>query len=278
LYAGDHWSVVRSIADWVGDDIEIRVWVCSAGFGLVQWDDMITPYSATFAPSQLDSVASRDVDGGGSQWWTGLADWKPRLLKQADGSPSEKPVRTLRQLASQVSDDDFMLMALSASYERALRDDLLALKASVREDGVALFSTGARTVGHHDYHLLSSASLKSQVGGAMQSLNARLVRRALQEQKAWFPSKSALADTVDGWLAGATEWSPILRTPMTDAEVTTFIRQRRQQTQEVRHTVLLRELREGGRACEQSRFARLFREVVNHRGVPHEPSSSDAAS
>ena len=51
------------------------------------------------------------------------------------------------------------------------------------------------------------------------------------------------------------------RTPLTDAEVKRHIREALGRDPRQRPTAMLRQLRGGGRACEQSRFASLFREV-----------------
>lgn len=50
---------------------------------------------------------------------------------------------------------------------------------------------------------------------------------------------------------------------MSDDEVRAFIRSKLAVDRSLRHTRLLRTLREGGRACEQGRFRRLFKEVTS---------------
>ena len=55
---------------------------------------------------------------------------------------------------------------------------------------------------------------------------------------------------------------PYDREPVTDDEARQFIREQLHVDPKLKHTPLLRKLRDGGRACEQSRFARLYREVV----------------
>ena len=46
---------------------------------------------------------------------------------------------------------------------------------------------------------------------------------------------------------------------MADQEVRAFVRDRLADDPQATHTRLLRELRDSGRACEQQRFAGLFR-------------------
>lgn len=51
LYCGDHWAVVRSLADGVpANGQAVRVWVCSAGYGLITPASRLAAYDATFTP------------------------------------------------------------------------------------------------------------------------------------------------------------------------------------------------------------------------------------
>ncbi len=57
LYAGEHWSIVRSLEDVAASSgLEATVWICSAGYGLIGLDTRIKPYSATFASNHADTV------------------------------------------------------------------------------------------------------------------------------------------------------------------------------------------------------------------------------
>src|SRR5687767_13674421 len=53
LYKGEHWAQVRAFA---AQNTDLRVWVCSAGYGLVGYETRLKSYSATFAPNGPDSV------------------------------------------------------------------------------------------------------------------------------------------------------------------------------------------------------------------------------
>lgn len=51
LYAGDHWQVAQAIpVEAAKSNLDVRPWVCSAGYGLIHQFDMLKPYSATFTP------------------------------------------------------------------------------------------------------------------------------------------------------------------------------------------------------------------------------------
>src|SRR5687768_9464542 len=46
LYIGEQWFVLR---DFLREAPEVRLWVCSAGYGLVPGDAPVAGYSATFS-------------------------------------------------------------------------------------------------------------------------------------------------------------------------------------------------------------------------------------
>ena len=60
LYAGDHWSVIRELPGLgAKDGLTVRLWVASAGYGLVPADAPLRSYAATFTPGHADSVGWR---------------------------------------------------------------------------------------------------------------------------------------------------------------------------------------------------------------------------
>lgn len=267
LYSGDHWTVVRSIAALSADDLSVRVWTCSAGYGLVPWSASLRPYSATFAAKHTDAVVPSSTTGTSADWWTGLAAWNPAwaAANDSDGhvhGDSSLP-RSLDALGQRVGPNDFLLIAVSAAYVKALRHDLARLARTIaNSDRWAIIAAGAGISRESPALIPTSARLKTDVGGAMQSLNARLARRALVERGSWFPSRTALAARIVDWESAAPPTQRPVRSAMSDAEVQAFVRERRRQVAGVGHSVLLRELRDSGRACEQSRFAALFRQAA----------------
>jgi hypothetical protein len=264
LYAGDHWTVVRSIAALGSDDLSVRVWTCSAGLGLVPWDASVPPYSATFNSTHPDAVVPSSSRGTSADWWAGLATWQPiwPLARDGEGRTIKSLPRTLDALGQTLRPDDFLLIAVSAAYLKALRQDLARLANSLSNDRWAIIASGAGSSLELPALIPTSARLKGEVGGAMQSLNARLARRALVERASWFPSRFALAMCIKDWELTARPTPSPVRVPTSDGEVQSFIADRRRQVPGIGHSTLLRELRDSGRACEQARFAALFRRVV----------------
>jgi hypothetical protein len=264
LYGGDHWSVVRDLAanDLFGYK-DVKIWVCSAGYGLIPLDSRIHPYSATFSPGHPDSVFVRRTNAPTSAhaiWWSELAQWEgPRA-----GYP-----RSIAALA-QTFPDDLLLVVMSETYLLATAPDLQAAVArpSHRPDRFAILCSGVRNMdGLSPYLLPSDARLQHKVGGALASLNIRLARLVIDSTTPGQWSLTELRSLLSGWLDEQPDLVRYDRAPMTDDELGKAIRKALKANPETRPTPLLRKLRDSGRACEHSRFVRLFHETARKNDV-----------
>ncbi len=99
---------------------------------------------------------------------------------------------------------------------------------------------------------------------ARQSLNARILAYLLREQAAAL-THTYIQRVLGGLLAAAPPLARYERAPRTDHQVRMFIRRRLTSEPEVTASRLLREFREFGYACEQGRFAALYRAVCEDR-------------
>ena len=79
LYMGEHWSVVRDIpSDATDRGWDVRLWICSAGYGLIQPDTLIKSYQADVrrGNERLRCCRERDRPNGAAQdWWTGVCSY-----------------------------------------------------------------------------------------------------------------------------------------------------------------------------------------------------------
>ncbi len=246
LYAGAHWDIARRLSRHDAPGAKVVVWVCSAGYGLIPFDAPIRPYSATFAPAHLDSIPGGRT--ATAEWWAALRDW---------AGPTGGP-RSLAELAAKESDAR-LLLVLSAPYLAACHPDVLAAASTLPDPAqLSVISAGTKTAGELAEFLLPvDARLEHVVGGTRQSLNVRVAEHLLAGGDY---EHAAMRDRLSRLLAGQPAPRRYTRTPLTDQEVQVFIRDRlAQDGAAVTHTRLLRELRDSGRACEQHRFADLFR-------------------
>jgi hypothetical protein len=240
LYAGEQWDVAKRLGD-EATGVAVRLWVCSAGYGLIPADAAIRPYSATFSFRHADSVA--DDRRGALAWWEALTRWS---------GPTTAP-RSLAELA-QTDATGRTLVVLSADYVTACYDDL---RAATKTGTLSLISAGTKKALGLDASILRvDARLQHVVGGSRQSLNVRVAAHLL--------ATGALDhDDMQAYLVRLLRAQPPVpkfdRRSLTDEELRTFIRAGRSRDPSVSRSRLLRGLRDSGMACEQSRFGELFR-------------------
>jgi hypothetical protein len=259
LYSGDHWSVVRAIARAIGGQT-VRVWVCSAGYGLVTPSTLLAPYDATFAPGQEDSVvrageSAREVL---PEWWRAVGLWK---------GPAGVTCRTIASIASDYP-DDFLMVALSDGYMKAVVRDLEAAASNLADtERMAIISAGGNVPETLETYLLPCDSrLQPVAGGALASLNVRLAQKLLESSRKDLALSRCRAMFVR-WMSSNPQRETPSRTPMSDDQVCAFIRSAIAKEPSKRATPLLKELRQSGRACEHGRFVTLFREVRGGRNA-----------
>jgi hypothetical protein len=260
LYAGDHWQVGCSLPGVAARrGITARLWVCSAGYGLIPLEAPVAPYSATFSRGHPDSVwrAGEGISAPEAvrRWWEGLGTWAGPV----PGAP-----RTLRALAAEDPGASVWVVA-SPTYLEAMRDDLEEAAAALeRRDSLALISAGTDRLEGLDENLLRfDWRLQGSGGvlpGAAMSLNVRVARLLLDGD--WEPSVAALNRRVEGLASGIPPRPPKVGERVPVERVEEFVRGELARTPDARATPLLRKLRdELGWAFEEKRFRRLVEAV-----------------
>ena len=259
LYAGDHWSVAKDLENCRPGGRCVQVWVISAGFGLLSLDTPIPAYSATFSTRHPDTVVLPEAVAVSAQaaackraWWNELIrlKWHRKC-----------PV-SVADLAKDFPDCP-LIVAASANYLQAIQDDLAAAARNLNcSDQLALVSGGTDDLGELSQHLIPcDARLQPTVGGILRSLNVRSLRHFLQGCRTPRISCSSMTLAFNRMLSEAPERVRHERAPVTDDELRRFVQSAFVSQRRISHTRLLRELRSSGRACEQTRFRTVFREV-----------------
>lgn len=267
LYQGEMWSCaldLEAAAAEVRGAAGVRLWVVSAGFGLVSANDYIASYAATFASPSPDFVGGTAVGSDATlaaqDWWHHLINLKSR------GAP-----RSLEELARSAEGD--VLVVLSNSYVRACLGDLV--RAVRANEALTVISPSAQRFPQlrdaappFDARLLTTDDdrltgvARPIARGTRMSLNLRVARLLVEHCGA----DAVRRDLTSSYLSRLTAAQPPLRRftrdAMTDAQVTKFITDALAQ-ESVSKTSLLQRLRSDGMQCEQKRFGRLYGEVVN---------------
>ncbi len=152
----------------------IDVWVCSAGYGLIHFDDYVAPYAATFSRSHPDSVASQlpesDRLSAAQNWWSATASkWKTHF--------GDRP-RSLTDLMAEYPKRSLLVVA-SDTYMRAIADDLRDGVSHLEEsDQLAIVCAGVKSLEGLDQNLVPcDARMQTALGGARRSFEYSIGRQ-----------------------------------------------------------------------------------------------------
>lgn len=259
LYAGSFWSIIRDLpAAANGRGIRTSLFVASAGYGLVDDNATLKPYSATFA-SGVDSVAiaARSSDATPTQlsdWWNDLSLW---------GGPSNYGgPRTIEDAARRSPAASFLVIA-SPRYVSALAEDLHRAAARLRSpETLVIVSSVSGFPAALRHHLVPSTGvLQAELGGTMGSLHARTARHLLAHSE--IPLNATALRTTYEQIASRLAPRPTeARASRTDKQVRSFIRSSMRHASATSCSALLRLHRANGFKCEQKRFRTLFEEEV----------------
>lgn len=265
LYSGDHWSVVRSLETVsLKSNLLASIWVCSAGYGLVGMDADVRPYSATFSSDHPDSVQRLNQFNsplcGKMLWWG--------LHQEMSGPESSKP-RSISQVAAAEPDNPLFVVA-SKEYLRAMCKDVELARAELNDpELLCIISSGTRRLPRLESNILpTSAVLQASVGGSLHSLNARLLRRILDECDPKGLTVPTLRSRIERWPKMTQEGRRPVGRRMADIEVRRYISEGLTEDRHASWSSLLRRLRDSGRACKQERFAGLFQSEKARMNVP----------
>jgi len=253
LYCGDAWATARSGIDNYRLGSAASLWVASAGYGLIASSERVYPYSATFSPRHQDSVGANGEKSDRMRWWKGLCDWARSINRQP---------HSIEELAKRHPSTP-LLIAVSPDYLSALASDLLAACAQLTDpDLLVIVSTGSPKKGKLAAHFLPcDARLEHRFGGARNSLNNRIVRHILETTKPEHVRCSLLTKRFKILLGRQPEYRTFNRSTVTDHHVAKFIAGQMRARPDTSHSALLREFRDGNRACAQNRFKRIFNSV-----------------
>lgn len=258
LYCGNSWSVIREMVADRNLPNRLRIWVISAGHGLVAIDEELAPYAATFTPRHEDSVIPSELASHSvAEWWDMLV-----IARRRTGTS----VASISDIAL-FHPRTPLIAAISNEYLRAVTHDLEATRSALADgDRLVIITAGAAKAGPLRKNFLPCDSrLEHHYGRSRMALNAKILRSLVRE----FPAKdiraSHLSSHYGPLLAGLPKAGYPQRLPSDDDTVRSFIRREIVKNPQGSYTALLRRYRATGLACEQRRFRELFRDVVGNK-------------
>ncbi len=248
LYCGDHWATVRKFHS---NKFKVEIWIASAGYGLLKLTDYVAPYAATFSRGNADSIfrkinAEKQSEAS-QEWWNHLTTW-----------PFSDHCRSINQLCATRADQSFLVVA-SDNYLRAIGEDLAkAVTQLESRQQLAILSAGCKALPDlSDCLLPCDARLQHLVGGARRSLNTRVAEYLITGAKSP-PNFTKLKKRLTNVMQDLPDIPTFDRQPVSDDDVVEFILRELRIDPSLAHTPLLRQFRDEGRACEQSRFRNLY--------------------
>jgi hypothetical protein len=251
LYRGNSWSIIRKLQKDGKHGKKLRLWIISAGHGLISTDTLVIPYAATFADGHPDSVKpSRLQNSTTGDWWKKLVQWR----------------RQARQKVSSISDiaksypDEPLVIAISKEYLSATYDDIVeARKMLLSPDKMVIICTGAKKNGDlADNFLPCDARFENHFHCCRGDLNVYLLESVVKSHFASDISASKLKAGFKRKLDKLPKIALQNRSRLSDLALEAFITFNLLDCCGGSFTNLLSLLRSEGCACEQKRFRRLF--------------------
>ena len=249
VYAGVGLSAAKEAAKCLNAKLQFL----SAGMSLVDSTSKIPGYNLTISESGPTPFSKVDTGGTFSDWWT--------ALNNAFGyhEPLYQSVRNNKGL---------VLIALPANYLRMVQDELLRI-ASDFGDRVRII-TSTKTELHPRLDGLSiryDQRLNALEGnkGANASFNQRALlnfARLLKNHSAAMKDVSFHRALVNESFKDVASLNPVKRPKASEHQLLNYVKKALAK-QPVARTKLLADLRhQNGLACEQSRFYRIYDEVM----------------
>ena len=272
LYVGSYWASIRKLpimAESIGFDP--RLWVISAGYGLISASEKIFSYSATFSKSDKDSV----ITGKNScpnkthvlqKWWKTISNY---------AISGDNP-RSIGQLIKNHSNDCFLIVA-SFDYLSAIEQDLNdGLNFLSDLDKLIIITSNKSKIfdGKLSKHLIpSDARLQCNKGcpefcekhlikpGIRGAISSNLALKIIEDVKTQDFNASKIKYQIEEFIKQSPQLLSYKRTRLKDDEVRKFIATELNKVPSSSCSFLLRELRNSGQACEQKRFTQLYKKV-----------------
>ncbi|QYJ70322.1 hypothetical protein K0H59_14965 [Shewanella sp. FJAT-51649] len=246
-YKGAHWSVAKSCMLELG----VELWIMSAGLGLINQNEHIPDYQATFSAGSDNSIPvwNKKRADSNSNWWQLLTEYKEHSFKVLFRDHSE----------------DTFIVCGSKDYIRAVSADLeqAILFLEQPEKQLIIITSGNDSYPSLNRFLLRSREdMRTALQANMLSLNISLAKYFLS----WLKQ-----DTTKSLEDFKTDQLPILirNAPQkkakgqkqTESQVETYIKESISKCADVKVTNLLIMFRKEGKSFEEKRFKAVFKRV-----------------
>lgn len=248
LYLGEYWQAGLELAHAASVRGTTRVSVVSAGLGLVDVEDEVPTYAATFTAGHADSVSDRgEPRADRREWWSEVAKWA------RSGS-----ARRLVELAE--TPRAHLLVCAGPDYLDAVADDLREAHKVLGNGRLVIVGSQEPLEGLAEVWVRCPGRLRMRLGGSMASTGVRAARVLVEAAGDRGAMDAAHGnDIVAGLLNDTAPLPRFERERMSDADVREWIqRDKSAHPGSANKSASLRRLRGQDLACEQARFGRLY--------------------
>jgi hypothetical protein len=251
LYCGNSWSAVKSCFSDPAIRAHLRLWIVSAGHGLISSEDMLVPYGATFASGEADSVIPSNLAAHK------LTDWWEMMVKKKRRQGIK--VASIADIVSK-HPGETVLVALSKDYFKAISSDLLAAREKMKDrNRFVIIAVGAQKDGPLAENFLPCDSrMEHCLGRSRMAINPRILKYVLANFSPAELRMEVLKAHFETLMRHLPKATYPKRKKATDLDVSKFIVNSLAANSAISYTDLLRKYRFSGIACEQKRFRGLF--------------------
>lgn len=254
LYSGAYWAIVRDLPALAKQSgFNPKLWILSAGYGLISSETSIYPYSATFASNSLDSVSypvkdktARDV--ANQNWW--------EMLSSFNGLTPKTP-RSFVDLVNEFPTSYFLVL-VSPDYLKAAEKDLSNAINNTKLSEKFIIISSKPNKALMDNLVSYNARLQHYVGGIRSSLQANVAAMIFKNIKSKVFDIKHINNYLNNLILSSPEMIKYERRKMDDSQVLGFISSTLENEPSLSCTKLLRRLRSSNYACEQGRFRELY--------------------
>ena len=254
LYAGEGWSVVKNTISGLNEiEIEIELWIVSAGYGLIRSDSLIESYNATFERADRNYVGTGNKAKDNREfdriWWSELNEWK---------GPTKASNRSFASLIKN-NPESPIVISLSRKYFSAVSNDLEeAVNSSQKQNQIFLLTSGELTKPFENIHIPIHARYTQELGGKPFSINFLTASTIINSYGQHNFSFKDVRQMVAESLETLPDLTPYNRKKLTDNEILEMINLLKKRSISHSFTSLLRLYRDLGYACKDTRFKDLY--------------------
>lgn len=164
LYSGAAWNTIVSSKEISNHlhNYEVKWYIMSVGYGVIEWDQPIKPYSITFSKPSFDGLRKRVLKQKVNlEWWDYITT--KRNIKISD-------ITTI---------DSTTIILGSTEYINAVREDL------AKATNFMIFSSTYNASHFVDKHVQTHEKLRFITGGGKADNNARNLKFVLEHLDEW---------------------------------------------------------------------------------------------